>query len=193
MLNYIWAGMIIISIIVASFTGRLQEVTQAALNSSKEAVMFCIGFLGVMSLWIGLMSIGEKSGLIGKLTKKMNPILKFLFPNVPDGHPAQKYIATNIIANILGLGWAATPPGLKAMKSLQDLNKNKTVATKEMCTFLIINISSVQLLPITIIAYRLEYGSKNPTEIIAPAIIATMVSTTVGIIFAKIMSSIRKN
>ena len=193
MLNYIWAFMIIISILVASFTGRLQEVTQAALNSSKEAVMFCIGYLGVISLWIGLMSIGEKAGLISKLTKKMKPILSFLFPDIPDGHPAQKYIATNIIANILGLGWAATPPGLKAMSSLQDLNKNKMVATKSMCTFLIINISSVQLLPITIIAYRLEYNSKNPTEIIGPALVATAVSTIVGIIFAKIMWSISKD
>lgn len=190
MLNYIWAGMIILAIIVASYNGSLDEVTQAAIDSSKEAVSLCITLLGVISMWMGLMRIGERAGLIGSLTKKMRPLLRFLFPDVPDHHPAQKYIATNMIANVLGLGWAATPPGLEAMKSLQELNKDKKVASKAMCTFLIVNISSVQILPVNILAYRSQYGSANPSEIIGPAIVATLVSTLAGVIFAKVMEKV---
>lgn len=191
MLNYIWAGMIILAIIVASYNGNLAEVTQAAINSSKEAVALCITLLGVISMWMGLMKVGEKAGLISSLAKKMRPILRFLFPDVPDEHPAQNYIATNMIANFLGLGWAATPPGLEAMKSLQELNKDKKVASTAMCTFLIVNISSVQILPVNILAYRSQYGSANPSEIIGPAIVATLVSTLAGVIFAKFMEKVR--
>ncbi|WP_105618897.1 nucleoside recognition domain-containing protein [Vallitalea okinawensis] len=190
MLNYIWAGMIVLAIIVASYNGSLDDVTQAAIDSSKEAVSLCITLLGVISMWMGLMRIGEKAGLISSLTKKMRPILRFLFPDVPDHHPAQKYIATNMIANVLGLGWAATPPGLEAMKSLQELNKDKKVASKAMCTFLIVNISSVQILPVNILAYRSQYGSANPSEIIGPAIVATLASTLAGVIFAKVMEKV---
>lgn len=190
MLNYIWAGMIVLAIIVASYNGNLNEVTQAAIDSSKDAVSLCITLLGVISMWMGLMRIGEKAGLIGSLARRMRPILRFLFPDVPDDHPAQKYIATNMIANVLGLGWAATPPGLEAMKSLQELNKDKKVASKAMCTFLIINISSVQILPVNILAYRSQYGSANPSEIIGPAIVATLVSTVAGVIFAKFMEKV---
>ncbi|TCT11675.1 spore maturation protein A [Natranaerovirga pectinivora] len=187
MLNYLWAYMIIIGIIVGAFTGNMPEVTQAAIDSSKDAVQLCITLVGVIAMWTGLMRIAEKAGIIRALTRKMRPILRFLFPDIPDNHPAKKYIATNMIANMLGLGWAATPPGLKAMEKLQELNPNKEVASNAMCTFLIINISSVQLLPINIIAYRSQYGSANPAEIIGPALLATMVSTLVGVIFAKLM------
>ncbi|MEG1637725.1 MAG: nucleoside recognition protein, partial [Cellulosilyticaceae bacterium] len=121
------------------------------------------------------------------LAKKMTPILNFLFPNIPQNHPARKYIATNIIANFLGLGWAATPPGLKAMVELQRLNKTSGVATHDMCMFLIVNISSIQLLSINMISYRVSYGSINPTEVVGPSIIATLISTVVAITFAKIM------
>ena len=192
MLNYLWAFMIIIGIVVGAFTGNMTEVTNAAIDSSKEAVELAITLVGVIALWTGIMKIAETSGLIKSLTTKMKPILRFLFPDVPDNHPAKKYIATNMIANVLGLGWAATPPGLKAMKELQKLNPQKQVASKAMCTFLIINISSVQLLPINIIAYRSQYGSANPTEIIGPALLATIVSTLVGVIFAKIMMGMKK-
>lgn len=192
MLNYIWAAMILIGILVAAFNNTMADVTQAAIESSKEAVNLCVYLLGVVAMWTGLMKIGERAGLINKLTKKMRPILRYLFPDVPDKHPAQKYIATNMIANILGLGWGATPPGLKAMKSLQELNPNKKTASKAMCTFLIINISSVQLLPVNIIAYRAKYGSGNPSEIIGPAIVATLVSTITGVIFAKMMEKVSK-
>lgn len=192
MLNYLWAGMIIIGIIVAAFNGNMAAVTQAALDSSKEAVALCITLLGYIAMWMGIMKIGEAAGLIQSLTKKMRPLLRFLFPDIPNKHPAQNYIATNMIANVLGLGWAATPAGLKAMEKLQELNKKKEEASRAMCMFMIVNISSVQILPINILAYRSEYGSLNPSEIIGPALFATMISTLAGIIFGKVMEKVYK-
>lgn len=193
MLNSLWAFMILIGVTYGAFSGRMAEVTQAAISSSKEAVSLCITLAGVVAMWTGIMKIAEESGLIKGLTRKMRPILRFLFPKVPDNHPAQNYIATNIIANMLGLGWGATPPGLKAMEKLQELNKDKTTASTAMCTFMIINISSVQLISVNILAYRTQYGSKNPAEIIGPSIIATLISTIVGVIFVKIMMKVSKN
>jgi spore maturation protein A len=192
MLNYLWAFMILIGVIFGAFTGKMGDVTESAIESSKEAVKLCVTLAGVISMWTGVMKIAEKGGIIKALTKKMRPILRFLFPKVPDNHPAQKYIATNIIANMLGLGWGATPPGLKAMEKLQELNKDKTTASTAMCTFLIINISSVQLISVNILAYRAEYGSKNPAEIIGPSILATLISTLVGVVFVKIMMKVSK-
>lgn len=179
--------MIIFSILMAGFGGGMQAVTQSALTSSQSAVDLCIKTVGILAMWMGVMRIAEKAGLIDTLARKMSPILNFLFPNVPENHPARKYIATNIIANFLGLGWAATPPGLQAMVELQKLNKSKHVATHDMCMFLIVNISTVQLLSINMISYRTSFGSNNPTEVIVPSILATLASTTVAIIFAKIM------
>jgi len=143
--------------------------------------------LGIVAMWSGLMKIAEESGMIDSLAKKMSPFLIFLFPELPKDCVAKKYISTNIIANILGLGWAATPAGLKAMEELQKLNKNKSVASNSMCMFLIINLSSLQLITVNILAYRSEYGSANPSEIIAPGILATLISTIAAIAFAKIM------
>ncbi len=187
MLNYIWSFMIIFAVLVAGFSGGMNAITTSALTASCDAVTICIETLGIVAMWMGIMRIAEKSGLIDSLSTKMSPILNFLFPSVPKDHPARKYIATNLIANFLGLGWAATPPGLKAMVELQKLNKNKGCATHAMCMFLIINISSVQLIPINMISYRSAYGSSNPTEILVPCIMATAISSTVAIIFAKIM------
>lgn len=193
MLNYIWGIMILVGIIYGSFSGNMAEVTNAAINSSKEAVSLCITMVGVMSLWVGLMEIARDSGLIEKFTRKLNPFVSFMFPKIPHNHKSREYISTNIIANMLGLGWAATPAGLMAMKELGNLNeelhgkKNAHIASKEMCTFLIINISSLQLIPVNMIAYRSQYGSVNPASIIAPGIIATLISTLAGIIFAKCM------
>ncbi len=186
MLNYIWAGMIIFSIILSAFSGGMDTITQSALGSAKEAVELSFGMLGVVAMWMGIMRIAEKSGIIEGLSRKMRPILRFLFPDIPDGHPAQKYIATNMIANFLGLGSAATPPGLKAMEELQKLNKDKDRASHAMCMFLIVNISSVQVISINIITYRMKYGSANPTEIIGPSILATAFSTVVAIIYGKL-------
>lgn len=187
MLNIIWGAMILIGVAYGAMNGRLEDVTDAALSSSKEAVSLCIAMAGIMALWVGIMEIARSSGLIDKMTKKMGPILRFLFPNIPNDHPSLEHISMNMIANFLGLGWAATPAGLKAMESLGELNDHSKVASKEMCTFLIINISSLQLIPINIIAYRSQYGSVNPTAIVGPAIVATFISTLVGVVFAKCM------
>ena len=203
MLNYLWAFMIIAGILWGALHGTMDAVTQGAFNSAKEAVSLCITMLGVMSLWTGILEIGQSAGLFQRFAGRMKPVLKFLFPNLPEDHPAGKAIATNIIANVLGLGWAATPAGLRAMEELEVLeeerrNRNpgrvsksaavsKGTASNEMCTFLILNISSLQLIPVNMIAYRQEYGSVNPAEIIAPAIVATFVSTAAAVVFCKVM------
>lgn len=187
MLNYIWSFMIIFAVLFTGFAGGMNAITTSALNGAEEAVTICIKMCGIVAMWMGIMRIAEKSKLIDLLTIKMTPLLNFLFPSIPVNHPARKYIATNFIANFLGLGWAATPPGLKAMMELQKLNKEKGCATHAMCMFLVINISSIQLIPIDTISYRTIYGSANPTEIIVPSIIATTFSTLVAVIFCKFM------
>ena len=203
MLNYIWAFMILVGVIYGAMTGRMADVTNAALDSAGDAVSLCITMIGVMALWVGLMEIARKSGLIAKMTRWIQPFVSFLFPEIPKGHPAREYISTNLIANVLGLGWACTPAGLKAMEALAQLEKERgnpaylggdtgqkgceRVASTEMCTFLILNISSLQLIPVNMIAYRQQYGSVNPAGIIAPAIVATFFSTLTAVIFCKIM------
>ena len=190
MLNFLWAGMIIVGVMYAAFTGNIAEVTNAALDSSKEAITLCLTMLGVMSLWMGIMEIATKAGIIGALSRLLRPAVRFMFPNIPKRHKANEYITTNIIANILGLGWAATPAGLQAMEALGELEdergKNRSIASDEMCTFLIVNISSLQLININMIAYRSQYGSVNPTRIVGAGIVATIVSTIVGCAYCKI-------
>ncbi len=188
MLNYIWGLMIVIGIIVAALTGKIPELTDQILDSAKEAISLLIVMLGVVSMWNGVMKIAEESGLVEGITKKISPIIKFLYPKLPEESKAKKYIAANMVANFLGLGWASTPTGLMAFQELDKLNNNSKIASHEMCTFLIINISSLQLIPINMIAYRSQYGSLNPTGIILPGIIATVFSTIVGVAFAKVMS-----
>lgn len=203
MLNYLWAFMMLAGVLWAAFHGNLNAVTNGALTSAKEAVMLCITMLGIMSFWTGIMEIGQKSGLIERMSRKMGPVLHFLFPRIPKGHKALEYISTNIIANILGLGWAATPAGLKAMESLKELEEKRRneapqgkckikpvpegTANNEMCTFLIINISSLQILPVNMIAYRSQYGSPNPTAVVGPALVATLISTLVGVAACKLL------
>lgn len=193
MLNYLWAAMIIIGIVYGSITGNIEVVGNAAIDSGKDAVSLCITMLGVVTMWTGIMKIATNCGIIAAASRKLSPFITFLFPRLPKNHIVRESITTNFIANIFGLGWASTPAGLKAMKELAALNdngdnKSYKWASDEMCTFLVINISSLQLIPINIIAYRSQYGSVNPTGIIVPAIIATTISTAVGIIFCKIMS-----
>lgn len=254
MLNYLWAAMIAIGIIYAAFTGNLEAITNAALDSAGEGISLCITTAGVMALWMGLMEIAQQAGLVAKLTRGISPVLDFLFPRIPKGHKAREYIATNIIANVLGLGWACTPAGLKAMEELArleqergnpeyldgacletqggkrnagcsggtvqgrdqnvgniwqsegtsvrtdrktdgktDRKRSKTrgagaggrTASREMCTFLILNISSLQLIPVNMIAYRSQYGSTRPAAIIAPSILATLVSTVAAVVYCK--------
>lgn len=194
MLNYIWAFMILIGICYAAFTGNMQAVTNAAIESASEAVSLCITMMGVMSLWVGLMEIAQKSGLIAKMTKGIGPFISFMFPRIPKDHISREYISTNIIANVMGLGWACTPAGLKAMEALSELEKERGrsshIASNEMCVFLILNISSLQLIPVNMIAYRSQYGSVNPAGILAPAILATLFSTLVAIIYCKLKDKI---
>lgn len=191
MLNYLWGGMILIAVVYGTLTGNVKEVGTAAIDSSKEAVELCITMLGVMALWTGVMQIAQASGLTKKFIRVMRPVLRFLFPEVPEDSKANDYIASNMLANILGLGWAATPFGLKAMTELQKINVmqggKKEVASRAMCTFLILNISSLQLIPVNIIAYRSRYGAVNPADIVGPAIVATSVSTLAAVIFVKVM------
>ncbi len=211
MLNLLWAGMIVVGVLYGALQGNLSEITNAALDSSKEAVSLCITMIGVMSLWMGLMEIAEKAGIIERLSQKATPVIHFFFPKIPRGHKANEYITTNMIANILGLGWAATPAGLKAMEALEELEEERRrvqrfdretagnrhsgrvlamprgVASNEMCTFLILNISSLQLIPINIIAYRSQYGSVNPAAVVGAGIVATIISTVAASIFCKMM------
>ena len=178
-----------IGIIYAMLTGNITLVTEAALDSAGEAISLCITMAGVMALWMGLMEIATDAGIVGKLTRALRPALRFLFPRLPIEGKAVEYIATNMVANILGLGWACTPAGLKAMEELRKIEEKKGnyhVASNEMCTFLIMNISSLQLIPVNMIAYRSQYGSVNPTAIVGPALLATAVSALVGALFCKV-------
>lgn len=192
MLNYLWGFMIIIGIVYGVLTGRINDISTRTIDSAKDAVMLCITMLGVMSMWMGLMEVARSVGIMERLTKRLRPIIRYLFPDIPQDHIANEYIASNIIANILGLGWAATPVGLKAMKELAKLNDNPKIASCDMCTFLIINISSLQLIPVNIIAYRSQYASKNPTEILGAALLVTVFSTIVGIIFSVVARKLSK-
>ena len=189
-MNYLWAGMLLVGIVYGCLTGKTAEITQAALDSAGEAISLCITMTGIMCFWVGMMRIAEKAGMIRKMAAKMEPVLRFLFPDLRHETRAKEYIATTMIANIFGLGWAAMPAGLKAMEELDRVapqtGENRT-ATKDMCTFLVINISSLQLIPVNMIAYRSQYGSADPTTIVGPAIIATCVSTLVAVAFCKIM------
>ncbi len=239
MLNLIWAVMILLAVLYGALAGNMSQVTNAALDSAGEAISLCLTMAGVVALWMGLMEIARKAGLIEKLTRGISPLLRLMFPNIPKGHPAGDYIATNIIANIMGLGWACTPAGLKAMEELakleaqrgnpeyleagqkepvgqarrevtakptgqmgqvsahaagrddgKDSRKPESAgrsrrASNEMCTFLILNISSLQLIPVNMIAYRSQYGSVDPTAVIAPAIAATLFSSLVAVLYCK--------
>lgn len=185
MLNYLWAGMILVGVCYGAATGNLSAIGDSALSSAGEAVSLAITLLGIVSMWTGLMKIAEKAGIIASASRLLSPFIRFMFPDVPNGHKAEEYLTTNIIANIFGLGWAATPAGLKAMDELAKLN-NSSIASNAMCTFLVINISSLQLIPVNMIAYRTQYGSISPTIIVAPAIIATLIKFLTAVVYCKI-------
>ena len=193
MLNILWVLMIAGGTLFASFHGTMGKLTEVFISSSTEAVNLCIFMLGVIGVWNGMMEIAVKSGLMKKIAKTMYPFIHWLFPDIPPRHKANEYIAANMAANILGLGWAATPAGLKAMRELQKLEEGGGRASDMMCAFLVLNISSLQLVPINMIAYRSQYGSVNPAAVVLPAICATMISTIAGIVFIKIMEITRYN
>lgn len=234
MLNHIWAVMLIAGMIYGMLTGNLQVMTNSMLGAAGDAVNLSITLLGVVAFWCGMMEIAQQAGLVEALSHKMKPVIHFLFPNIPEGHKSLEAISMNFMANILGLGWAATPAGLRAIEYLAELEEEreslrqktfdnfelidsasadpasanpvvsdsesmemqkktgkaarKGTASNEMCTFLVLNISSLQLIPVNIIAYRSQYGSLNPTAVVGPAIAATAVSTMAAIVICKIVS-----
>ena len=184
MLNYIWFFMIFISVIIGTITGKIDAVTESAIQMSKTAVEIAIGLIGIMALWLGTMKIAEKSGLISLIAGALKPITVRLFPGIPEDHPAIGSIVLNMAANMLGLGNAATPLGLKAMEELQELNQEKDTASNAMCTFLAINTSSIQLiLPATVVGLM---GAVS-NQIFITTIITTCLSTTAAIISVKYM------
>ena len=192
MINFIWCGMIVIGIIVGTLTGNIEAVSTAAIEWAETAVELSLGLIGVMALWLGLMKIAEEAGIVRGMGLLMKPIMVKLFPEVPADHPAMGSIVANMAANFFGLGNAATPLGIKAMQELQDLNENKEEASNAMVMFLAINTSSVTLISSSTIAYRSAAGAVNPADIIAPTIVATVVSTTVAIVACKLLEKLPK-
>ncbi len=185
MLNYIWSGMILISFAVAIFTGRIEETTSAAMEGAGRAVETCIGLLGTMCLWSGLARIAENSGLTRVFSKLMQPFTKFIFPNIKNESKALNAIVMNMVANMLGMGNAATPLGIAAMKELDKENRHRGTASNEMCMFVVINTASIQLIPSTVISLRQMFGSENPSEIIVPVWICSICAVIMGVLTAK--------
>lgn len=209
---YLWGGMLLIGIVYGVLAGNVDEVTKAFVSCSGEAVSLCISMAGITAMWTGMMKIAENSGLVTELAAKMRPMIRFLFPKLDTESKAAHYICLNFLSNVLGLSWASTSSGLCAMKELKELQLQKEnaekntedsgkkdavknssmIASNEMCTFLIINVSSLQLIPVNMIAYRAKYGSADPTAIVGPAILATAVSTAVAVIFCRIAGKYKK-
>ena len=189
MMNYLWSGMILVGLLYSIFAGTLGNVTEAVVNSAREAVNLVISIAGITAFWTGIMKIAEQAGLVEKLARKINPLLRFLFPELEKEEKANYYISLNFLSNFLGLSHASTSSGLLAFQELDRINGHSTTASRAMCTFLIINVSSLQLLPINIIAYRAQYGSPAPAQIAGPAIFATAMSTLAAVVFCKIMNS----
>ncbi len=190
MLNYIWLAMVILAVVLGGINGKIEDVTKSAIDSAGGAVTIAIGLIGVMALWLGVMKIAEDSGLISLLSKAIAPIMKWLFPDVPSGHPAMGSMTMNIAANMLGLSNAATPLGLRAMEDLEKLNPKPGVATNAMCTFLTINTAAFQLIPATMIGVMASAGSKEPTAIIGTTAAAAAAAMTAGVTTVKILEKI---
>ena len=189
-MNLLWSSMLLLGIVYGALQGRMPEVTDGVIQASREAVVLAVSLVGVTGFWAGLMEIAKKAGVIDGLVKRMGPVMRFLFPEVPEDH--------SVICNVFGLGAAATPPGLAAMERFEELEEERRkmknpaavpegTANREMCTFLILNISSLQLIPVNIIAYRSQYGSVHPTAIVGPALAATAASTIAAVVFCKVM------
>ena len=209
---YLWGGMLLIGIVYGVLAGNVDEVTKAFVSCSGEAVSLCISMAGITAMWTGMMKIAENSGLVSELAVKMRPLIRFLFPKLDTESKAVHYICLNFLSNVLGLSWASTSSGLCAMKELKELQLQKEnaekntedsgkkdavknssmIASNEMCTFLIINVSSLQVIPVNMIAYRAKYGSADPAAIVGPAILATAVSTAVAVIFCRIAGKYKK-
>ena len=192
MVNKIWFFFIVVGIIVAGVKGEIQIVTNTLLQSAEKGVTVALGLVSILTFWLGIMKLIEKSGLLRILVRIMKPFAKFLFPEVPADHPAMSSILMNMSANLLGMGSAATPLGLKAMEHLQELNPDKETASDAMCTFLAINTSSLTIIPTTVIALRMATGSAEPTRIVGTTIIATLCSTIVAVSVDKMCRKLYK-
>lgn len=191
-MNILWSSMLLLGIAYGALQGRMPEVTDGVIQASREAVVLAVSLVGVTGFWAGLMEIAKKAGVIDGL------VMRFLFPEVPEDHSVMRSAGMNMICNVFGLGAAATPPGLAAMERFEELEEERRkmknpaavpegTANREMCTFLILNISSLQLIPVNIIAYRSQYGSVHPTAIVGPALAATAASTIAAVVFCKVM------
>ncbi|WP_282172698.1 nucleoside recognition domain-containing protein [Cytobacillus firmus] len=181
MVNIIWVMLTAIGLVFAMINGTINEVNEAIFNGAKEAVTLCIGLISILVFWLGMMKIAEDAGLLNKLASLFRPIVKKLFPEVPGDHPAMGYMLSNMMANMFGLGNAATPLGIKAMEELKRLNGGKNEASRSMITFLAINTSSLTLIPTTVIAIRMNYDSASPTDIVGPTLVATFCSSLAAI------------
>ena len=193
MVNIIWFFLIIIGIIYAFLTGNLGKINTTIIESTKVSLELLFKIFPVLALWMGFTEIAEKSKLLDKFSKFISPFLTKLFPEVPKNHPSLSYIASNVIANVFGLGSAATPFGLKAMESLQELNNKKDTATRSMITFLVLNTSGLTIVPTTIISLRLLYGSLEPTKIVGACLISTTFATVGGLVIDRILAGRYKN
>ncbi|CAN2250649.1 MULTISPECIES: spore maturation protein SpmA [Bacillus] len=176
MVNIIWVSLTVIGLVFAMCNGTLQDVNEAVFKGAKEAVTISFGLMSVLVFWLGLMKIAEQSGLLDIFSRMCRPFISKLFPDIPPDHPAMGYILSNLMANFFGLGNAATPLGIKAMEQMKKLNGNRTEASRSMITFLAVNTSCITLIPTTVIAVRMAYSSKTPTDIVGPSILATLIS-----------------
>jgi spore maturation protein A len=191
LVNIVWVSMLLIGIITAAVNGQIEIVTTSALNGAQTAVEFALGLIAIMTFWLGIMKIAEEAGLVALLAKIFKPVTTRLFPGIPKDHPAMGAIIMNLVANVLGLGNAATPMGLIAMQEMQKLNKgNPNTATEAMCTFLALNTSCITIIPAIVIGIRIKAGSVNPTEIVSTTIFATTCAMIVAVIVDKVLRSL---
>ncbi|MGM7701728.1 nucleoside recognition domain-containing protein [Pseudalkalibacillus sp. Hm43] len=182
MVNLIWVFMFVFGIVYAAINGTMEEVNKVLFKSAQEAVTISLGLISILVFWLGLMNIAKKAGLLDKLTGLFKPIVRRLFPEVPPDHPAMGYILSNMVANLFGLGNAATPMGIKAMEQMKKLNEDRDEVSRSMITFLAINTSSLTIIPTTVIAIRMNYGSVSPTDIVGTTLIATACSTVAAVL-----------
>lgn len=192
MIHLIWVFLTLVGVVFAMFNGTMDEVNKAIFSGAKEAVTISFGFISVLVFWLGLMNIAEKSGLLEKLGVLFKPMMRKIFPDVPSEHPAMGYMLSNLLANMFGLGNAATPLGIKAMEQLKKLNGNKDEASRSMITFLALNTTGLTLVPTTVIAIRMTYGAHNPTDIVAPTILSTFCATIAAIFIDRYFYNLRK-
>lgn len=186
MIDFIWLFLFGCGIVTAAFTGKMHQVTQAIVGGAESGVTLALGLIAVIALWLGLMTIAERAGMVQWLANHLRPVGRFLYPSVPPDHPAMGAILANMSANLLGVGNAATPLGLKAMSELQKLNPDKSTASDAMCTLLAVNTASITLIPTTVIAVRLKYGSHDPMAVVGTTIVATALATGVAIVLDRL-------